>query len=226
MRLMDCGAAVMSVIYEHEYVRFVTPKERRSRIFWSVSVIAFLVSVLLPFYQFIIKAIFVLTFSFLWYAFAAKDILVRNGKIRLIIDEEYAVIIRVLLRAPGLTQMTSYSRWNIKIPISEIADVSVKRTIDLKTTESLLDDKGVFKHFFINRKLCFQIYRYIFLLHTSPLMDGRFVCIKLKNSKMVLIEFDDAENFADILRKSKILQEDKGIDVNNIKRIIQGGNNA
>lgn len=198
--------------YAHEYVRLVTPKERRSRAGCAVVVIFFLAEGALLLFSFgqslIAKNVIPFALASLWYFFASKDVLVYNGKIKIFISGDN-VIIRVLLRAPELMQRSSPSRFNITVPIHTIADVSVKSIRNLKMADasiSVLDDAGMFKRGICNMKMPFFSkfpYRYVFVLHLPPLPEGKFVYIQPQNGKAILIEFDNAENFVAAFMQSK-----------------------
>jgi hypothetical protein len=92
--------------------------------------------------------------------------------------------------------------YRLKIPISKIVGVSVynPQSPELQNLLSGSPSRGYRFKFQPNWRLPSRCpYQYIFVLNVPPSAHHQYVDIKLRTGKHILIEFDDAENFFDIL---------------------------
>ena len=132
-------------------------------------------------------------------------------KIRLIITNT-----DLLIRAPKETEMYGCfeSFIHLKFSLRDICNVSIKNT-GHSNFETLLNEHKMFRAGLTNTKLSWVhsrlypslIYQYIFVLPRNSLNGIQFIDLVLRDGNNILIEFDDAQNFLNILRQRMAKRE-------------------
>ena len=194
--------------YEHEMIRSETKEMRALR--WGCALISIIFSIFLalpflfymlsPRIDIITNLVFCLIFLY-WNFLMVKSVMVYHSKIKLTITDK-----ELLIRSPRSGILAGPNFLKIKIPIHEIIDASIRnpRSPELRCIIheykrfKVPNNRNLYWTYWIHR----SPYQYVLIVNDQPFSDSfQFIDLKLQNRGNVLVEFDDVENFVNVLKK-------------------------